>query len=422
MFRPGVALKLCLVALWAFSGCAANDYLTRTSRVRSAYQAYDYDGALARLDSEFKEGKAISDGDRLLYLMDKGMLLHAAGRWGESVRLFAEAELLSEKLDTTSVSEEIGSVVVNDNLRVYRGEDFEKLMFSTLQALNYASLGDSEGALVEVRRVNEKLEVMITKEKKPYQRLAIARYIGGVMYESIGEKDSAAIDYLKAAELSPEMGRGAAEAVLRLAKETERDDQLADLRKRWPDIKIHPLKANEGQVVVIIEAGRVPQKSQNMRRPGKGGVDQQKAALVAVPTYALAKSPVPRVELVVEDQHAQGSTVTDLDKVARVHLEERIGRYLLRSIASLAVKGGAAAAVGALTKSEGLGALAFGLLTLTQQADLRSWLSLPAEFQVARVRLPAGKHVVTILSPTGPVTTEVDVKAGKIQVLVVRRY
>lgn len=422
MSRVSVVRHLCLLALWALSGCAANDYLTRTSPVRNAYQRYDYDGALARLDAEFKQGKGISEGDRLLYLMDKGMLLHAAGRWGESVRVFAEADALSEKLDTTSVSEEIGSVVVNDNVKAYRGEDFEKLMFSTLQALNYASLGDSEGALVEVRRVNEKIELMITKEKKPYQRLAIARYIGGVMYESIGEKDSAAIDYLKAAELSPEMGRGAAEAVLRLAKETERDDQLADLRKRWPDVKVEPLKANEGQVVAIIEAGKVPQKSQNMRRPGKGGVDQQQAALVAVPTYALAKAPVPKVALVVADQHVEGSTVTDLDKVARVHLEERIGRYLLKSLASLALKGGAAAAVGALTNSSGVGALAFGLLTFTQQADLRSWLSLPGEFQVARLRLPAGKHTITIISGAGPVATEVEVKAGKIQVLVVRRY
>lgn len=417
MSRP-----LVLLVLGALCGCAGNDYLTRTAPVRSAYQRAEHDAALARLESEFKAGEGVSDNDRLLYLMDKGMLLHAAGRFGESVRAFATAEALSEKLDLTSVSEEVGSVLVNDSVRVYRGEDFEKLMFSTLQALNYASLGDTEGALVEVRRVNEKLELMITKEKKPYQRLAIARYIGGVLYESIGELDSAAIDYLKAAELAPDMGEGAAEAVLRLAKETERTDQLAALHKRWPQVKIAPLKSGEGQVVAIIEAGRVPQKSQNLRKPGKGGVDQQEAALVAVPTYALAKGKVPQVRLEALGQSVEGALVTDLDAVARVHLEERIGKFLLRSVAGLAAKAGAAAAVGALSDNASLGALTFGLLALTQRADVRSWMSLPGEFQVARLRLPAGKHQVTIASDSAKVTREVEVRAGKIAVLIVRRY
>lgn len=421
--RCPLALLLLLLPAWAAtSSCAARDYLTRTDPVRAAYRAADHAGALAKLDAEFQGGKEVPEIDRLLFLMDKGMLLHAAGRFEESIKVLSEADELSQKLDHVSVSEEVGSVAVNDNVRVYRGEDFEKLMFSTLLALNYASQGNAEDALVEVRRVNEKLEVMITKEKKPYQRLAIARYIGGVMYESIGEKDSAAIDYLQAAELSSEMDEGAAEAVLRLAKETERDHHYAELKKRWPGVQYRPLKSTEGQLVVVIEAGRVPQKSQNMRAPGRGGVDQDQAQLIAVPTYAERKADVPEVTVKVGDQVVSGSTVTDLDRVARAHLEERIGKYLLRSVASLAVKAGAAAAVGALTKSKGVAALTMGLLTLTQQADLRSWLSLPAEFQVARLRLPAGKHEVVVQARAGSTTTPVEIRPGQITVMAVRRY
>ena len=111
-----------------------------------------------------------------------------------------------------------------------------------------------------------------------------------------------------------------------------------------------------------------------------------------------------------------------LEEVARVHLDDRIGRMLAKQLASLGVKGGVAVGVGALTKSEEAGALTFLLLNAFNAPDLRSWLSLPGEFQVARFRLPAGTHTVEILAGGQSLTREVEVKAGNIQTVVVRRY
>ncbi|XXF76543.1 hypothetical protein P2318_26310 [Myxococcaceae bacterium GXIMD 01537] len=400
---------LAFLALW-LSGCAT-DYVARTQGARAAYEAEDYPRALSELDAEAKLG---SEKDRLLTLLDRGMVLHASGAWKESIGVLAEADRLSGELDAVSVSEEAGALATSERNRAYRGEDFEKLMISVLQALNYAQLGQDEDALVEVRRVNERMEKMISDEKKPYEQLAIARYIGGVLREDQKDWDSAYIDYAKALELQPRMG-ALAEPLLRLAKKTGRDDAYVRLAEQFPDVAHAPLGPDEGQVVVVVESGRSPVKRSGERNYGDAN------ELFQVPLYEpRGRAPVAKVR--VGERTEVGVTVTSLDAVATLHLNDRIGRMLLKQFASLAVKGGLAAGVGALTKSKEVGALTFLVLNALNAPDLRSWLSLPAEFQLVRLRLPAGKHSLAISGGGRSVTREVEVKAGRVQTVVVRRY
>jgi hypothetical protein len=105
-----------------------------------------------------------------------------------------------------------------------------------------------------------------------------------------------------------------------------------------------------------------------------------------------------------------------------VHLEDRIGRLLARQLASAGVKAGLAAGAGALTKSREVGALTFLLLNAMNEPDLRSWLSLPAEFQVARFRLPAGRYTVNMDEGGQKNAREVEVQPGRVKVVVFRRY
>ncbi|NVJ15908.1 COG3014 family protein [Myxococcus sp. AM010] len=403
------ALALASVLLLS-SGCAG-DYVARTRGVRSAYQQGDYSRALSSLEAATKEGP---EQDRLLVLMDKGMVLHAAGQWAESNAVLEEAERLSEQLDSVSVSEEAKTLVTNERQRAYRGEDFEKLMISVLQALNYVGLGDDEAAMVEVRQVNERLEKMIAEEKKPYEQLAIARYLGGVIREDHRDWDSAYIDYAKAYEIAPRKD-ALAEPLLRLAKKAGRDDVYAQLLAKYPDVPHAPLAPDEGQLVVVVEAGLSPEKHRNARDPGGGG------ALIEVPVYR-KRGLAPPVSVALEGESKQAVTVTSLSDVAVVHLDDRIGRLLAKQLAGVAVKAGVAAGVGALTKSDELGVLTFLVLNAMNAPDLRSWLSLPAEFQVARFRVPAGSHTVRVMAWGQTTEHPVEVKPGRVGLLVLRRY
>ena len=405
---PGSAV-LVLAGLVLLSGCAG-DYVARTRHLRTAYERESYDLALTELDAVAKQG---SGKDTLLVLLDRGMVLHAAGRWRDSIQVLAEADRLASELDVVSVSEEAGTLLTNERERAYRGEDFERLMISVLQALNYAQLGQDEEALVEVRRVNERLQKMIVDERKPYEQLAIARYIGGVLYEDQGEWDSAYIDYAKALELAPGLGP-LAEPLLRLAKKTGRMDEYERLRGRFPDVAHEPLGPGEGQVLVVVEAGLAPEKEPADRM-------LETHDLIQVPVYRDRGRP-DLARVWVGDGGQRAVTVTSLADVAKVHLNERIGRMLARQVAGAVAKAGLAAGAGALTKSKELGALTFLLLNTLNQPDLRSWMSLPAEFQLARFRLPAGRHTVTVEAAGLRTERQVEVQPGRVRILVLRRY
>ncbi|MCY1020804.1 COG3014 family protein [Pyxidicoccus sp. MSG2] len=415
LFTPGPSRLsrwggLALLSLVLLSGCAG-DYVARTRGVRAAYQSEDYARALSTLEST---ARSLVDKDRLLVLMDKGMVLHAAGQWAESNAVLEQAERLSEQLDAVSVSEEAGALVTNERQRTYRGEDFEKLMISVLQALNYAELGEDESAMVEVRQVNDRLEKMVSDEKKPYEQLAIARYLGGVLREDERDWDGAYIDYAKAYALESRPG-ALVEPLLRVAKLAGRDDAYAELREKYPDVPHAPLAPDESQVVVVVEAGLSPEKERASRDADGGG------NLIEVPEYRdRGSAPAVRVTLGEESQRAV--TVTSIADVARVHLNERIGRMLAKQLAGVAVKAGLAAGVGALTKSDEVGVLTFLLLNAMNAPDLRSWLSLPAEFQVARFRVKSGSHTVRVEAKGRTTEHAVDVKPGRVGLIVVRRY
>jgi hypothetical protein len=95
---------------------------------------------------------------------------------------------------------------------------------------------------------------------------------------------------------------------------------------------------------------------------------------------------------------------------------------LAKQLAGVVVKAGLAAGAGALTKSKEVGYLTFLLLNVANEPDLRSWLSLPAEFQLARFRLPAGRHTIQVDFGGRVSSREVDVRPGRVAVLVLRRY
>ena len=120
---------------------------------------------------------------------------------------------------------------------------------------------------MEVRRVNQRMQRMISDEKKPYEQLAVARYVAAVLWEDQGHADDAFIDYAAANQLVGNLG-SLAEPLVRLAKETQREQALQELRRQYPWAQPRPLGPDEGQILVVLEAGKVPEKTTGNRNGG----------------------------------------------------------------------------------------------------------------------------------------------------------
>ena len=152
--------------------------------------------------------------DRVLYYLDLGMLYHYAKEYEKSNQALSEAERGIEELYTKSISKTVTSGVLNDNALDYSGEDYENIYLNIFKALNFIALGNNESALVEIRRVHIKLNLLEDKYRQlideyndsdsaegklepkeiRFYNSALARFLGLLLYRAEGSFDDARIE------------------------------------------------------------------------------------------------------------------------------------------------------------------------------------------------------------------------------------
>jgi hypothetical protein len=421
--RNGRALALA-GALW-LSACAS--YTEETREIRSLYKGEAYREALAKLEaSEIKE----EDRNRLLYRLEKAMILERLGEGEKARRLLLEADKIADQLYTTSVSRTAASLVVNDAMSDYSGEDFEKVAIHTQLALSFLAAKDLRSARVEAVKINNKLNEInqgYEDNKNKYGEDAFARYLAGMIYEAQGDVDDAVIDYGKAVAL---YGGDFAEfvdggvpdqlvrAYARLLVLEGRDDKLGPLEKSFGKQVANGRKAAQdewGELAVVHATGHIATKStEDFVIPiGKQIIRFSFPVIRRGPVGYLGTSGV-----MVDGGALQGSdNVVDMDAIAHSNLEDRRGRIIAKSAARLLAKG-------QLTeqayKNFGVvGGLAANIFSaVSETADTRSWTLLPRAYYVTRVRLKPGKHTVKIQTDgrLGRIET-VEIRRGKLEIL-----
>ena len=146
--------------------------------IDEAAQAGNFETAVQTLENESSD--LYGNRDDVLYYLDSGILYFYNRDYQKSIQQFNEAELLIEEYFTKSMSQAAASLLLNDNQMDYPGEDFEDIYLNVFKAVAFMQAGDNEAAFVEVRRINNKLNLLEDK----YQGLA-ARY---------NQADDAAVD------------------------------------------------------------------------------------------------------------------------------------------------------------------------------------------------------------------------------------
>lgn len=405
--------------------------------------------------------------DSILYLMERGRIAQITGRNYESMGAFsASMDAIAAKdnravVSASKIGAQAAAVAINDNAIPYEGDGYERVFLHHYQAINYLEKKDLSGAGVEVRRANVEQEESLRRHEAElelarteaedrgvedrfadasahiYQRYAqldevagrvknsfqnaYTFYLSGIVYELTGEPNDAYIDYKKALEIFPE-NRYLQQDVLRLAGKLNMDDELEALRSRFsPDMAtMFDPPTDAGELIVLFEDGLVPPKEEvkiPLPVPSGGFI------AVAFPIYNAGWSPPAR--LTIRDSGAvlgETEPICDVRALAIRALKEKVPAMTLRQI----LRAGAKAATTVKMKKD-LGP--FGELTSTlwnfvsENADLRSWLTLPESAQIFRAPLPPGPHrlVLTHERLSAPVLVDVDVrKMGKTILRVVR--
>jgi hypothetical protein len=439
---PGKAPWLVAPALCCFLlSCAPS-----TEFYRSVEEQVSTGQYLAAVQQIRANKSSYGDKASVLYKLDLGLMYHYAGQPDSSSRWFFEAEREMDDLYTKSISLAAASMILNDNILPYDGEDFEKVLVNVFLALNYAAKGEPDEALVEARKVDEKLRVLSRayEGKNVYQEDAFIRYLMGVLYESRGEVNDAFISYRKAHQIyevyTREYGTPAPSFLLDDLVRTATMLGFADEAEHFRAIGGHafdPRSAGQGSILVLVYAGKGPIKEEYSPTVS---VADDKGILhtfrIALPRFVARTSPGRRYDVTVSG--GEGSrpvmrteVAEDVTAIAAKSLADRIamlylksgGRAVLKFLASEAAKNEIKKKTNDDTVLNFLGSLAVDLAVgATERADVRTWRTLPGEFQVTRFMLPPGSYGVRVASTDGRYELPSDtiaVRAGQTGIVIV---
>jgi hypothetical protein len=422
------------LGLLALGGCVT--YSNSFQAVERQLQEAKYDDALKTI-----EQRAQSKTDRMLYLLDRGMVLRMKRDYAASNAALEAAKQEMERLYAASVSENALSIVINDATVSYSGDDYEQVLVHLYMALNYLELGQPDEARVEALQVDIKLRELAEKfAAGKFTEDALSRYLAGMIYEDAGEWSDAMISYRKAYEayqkyqehyhtVLPDMLK---HDLVRLAQKLGLKDELRQYRQEFnlPAEKKESATsaAPVGELVFILSNGLAPIKRERISstwvpipqedkknvvaiRTGKPAQPQPAQTsppppiqvTIALPYYESRPARVAMARLRTGDTTAATQLMEDIDGIARASLDARMPAITARTIARAIAKGAIQHAVDKSgNKQDDAGAKLIGSLlvrvaaVVTEHADTRSWLTLPANIQLARLPLPPGLHDIEI--------------------------
>ena len=408
-----VLLAVAGLLLTSLSGCAGPRKVYSTVDELNAQGEF----ILARNYVE-EHAKDYGKRNRLLYLLDRGMFAFSTGEFREAIASFTEAEELMSELYTISLSQEATTFVVNDNAAPYRGEDFESVMVNLFLALSYANLSEIDEALVEARKVDSKLTAInlqyAENEENAYREDPFVRLLMGILYEmgqTSTDLNDAYISYSKALQgydseyqrFGVSFPEPLVENFLSVASFMGRAE-LRTVQQRFPSYRFASRadRKEMAEVYVLHLNGRTPIKQENIIVvPTPDG----QVVKVAFPSYEKIPGRIAGARLHALPELGKQQFVADfsvgepIGGIAIENLQNRRVRIYAKTLARVTAK------YLAVRKAQREAADQFGgwaglltkvtgdiLIFVSEQADLRSWRTLPEEIWISKVTLPPGSY------------------------------
>lgn len=421
-------LLLCAVLLVS---CASVEHY---KEIDDSVSRGDFPEALEKVKKEENEG--YREKDAILFYLDAGLLSHYSQSWAESSAYLGKGEKAIEVAFTKSLSQGAASYLVNDMTKEYDGEDYEDIYLNVFNSLNYYHRGSLDGALVEVRRIDNKLKNLsvkygqsITNAQRDlldkdsgipfdasvasirFSNSALARYLSMLFYRADGLFDDARIDRDK----------------VKLAFANQRDMYPFPL----PSTLDGELSIPRGmaRLNVISFSGLSPAKQEETVRIPLSGSRWVK---VAIPVMKKRPTKVARVELTLSNGETHPlELLEDLSAVAQETFRGKAGLIYLKTVLRSVLKTTSSVILeeqsskaSSLEESLILGLLSLGTQAYaeaSEQADLRLSRYFPAKAHVVGVTLPPGVYSYTVTyydASNNPVHSvdfkDVEVRPGKL--------
>lgn len=347
--RPGQMLAAGLLAL-SLAGCAAPGI----NQARSQF----YAGRLTEAGESLREIET-SGKDRVLVLMERGMIHHASGDHISAIRDWIDATALIQDLDYVRLSEKTTSMVINDRAETYTGRPYERALLHAFTAKSYFALGQWREAAVEARLIASGFENL-----NGFPDDAYSHYIAGLAFELIRDSNGSRIEYAQADRLAP---------LLRI-------DPASGSIAPTSALPASVTMGNGcGEIICLIAIGRTPPypaQAPSMHNSSWG--------------------PDPYAEIIHDGRILGRSYTLNTTGSLAARTEQRLAAIkAAKTVTRIVIKDSVADAVA--DNNPLLGEVLRLLLFALEMPDSRQWETLPHWLQVARVPCPSAPGTVEVV-------------------------
>jgi uncharacterized protein len=164
--------KLHLIAFSFICAVQLNATSLNSEALRSGLSQHQFDQTLTTLSED------TSDHNEYWYWLNLARLQQANGEFNNSINSFQKSfDILDEyenraKVSLRNVGSFLGSAVLSKGSESYYGKGYERTLMHTLNALNYAMLGNFESAAVEMRRMEQRQEFWLAETEEKIKEAA----------------------------------------------------------------------------------------------------------------------------------------------------------------------------------------------------------------------------------------------------------
>ena len=378
---PGVFF--CLL-LWVAGGCASG-------KLQLARQSF-YSGRLDHAAAVLADPTEIPRRDRLLYYMEKGVILHHWKDYSQSIRVLRQASDLMGSQEIVSASRQSASLLTSERLTDYKGEYAERLWVHTYLMMNYLLLNAPEDALVEAKQALEVFDAYPDALGSAYFTRALIAHC----FEANNEINGAYIEYKKLADALDDPAPVADKLVL-LGRRLGFSDEVEKYARHLTSEQRRDIeKGIDREVIFFVSQGRAPVKiPQNIVIPPSirfsFSTYRERTRMYEVPAVYSAGEKI------------GGRRVkTDIANALRQSLNERAARIIAKETVRVAAKEGIAQNI----DDAFLELIIRGAFFVLEEPDTRCWQTLPAYWTMIRIPLPPGQEEIPALTVRNAGTTQ----------------
>ena len=419
---------LFVLLLPVFAGCNASK--SHLSTFSGYFNSSDYEKSIEFAQSKISKSKNPKRED-LLWTLQLGTLERLRQNHRESNNHFDRSEEMLNFFDYQNAAvDSVAAIAVNENIIPYFGEEYDGIMVNTYKALNFMALGENDQARVEFNRALdrqrrakekfareiEKLQNELDKEQEKegsqakenvdnpeINRLITDRYPGLYEFEAYPDFVNPFTTYIAGVFFNLVGDHSKAVTFLKESYGMVRDNEYVAQDLAITEQVLDGRAELKDTIWVIFENGMGPVKEEfRIDIPLFVASDDVKYFGIALPRLIFREQAYPYLSIKAGGNNFNTKIVGNMDRIVQTEFSKDFKGVLTRAIISATAKVVAQYALGKKDSSSPkiVSLLAAVYSYATTAADVRIWTTLPKNFQVARLPMPADR-LITIEPPGG---------------------